>query len=114
MTNSIRMARLLNLMRVFRQEKIKLAPTMEEEVLLSYIVERHAEEKATTVSNLVATQLFGTPPTVQKKVNQLVAKDFLIFEKCSKDLRKLNLLPTPSAIEYFEDLFRHLTIDPIG
>ena len=113
MTDSVRMARLVNLMRVFREEKSKTPLTSDEEMILSYIVERIGEEKTTTVSNLVASQKFGTPPTVQKKVDQLVSKDLLVLVRCTKDSRKLNLTPTTTAIEYFDNLSHQLLANPL-
>lgn len=106
------MARLLNLMRAFREERSPL--TKDEEEVLSYVVERMGEERVTTVSNLVSSQLFGTPPTVQKKVDKLVSKDLLSLTRCTKDSRKINLAPTPRAVEYFDGLSIQFLIGPLS
>lgn len=109
MTNSIHIARLMNLMRAFRNERESPSVSNEEEFMLAFIIERGEKDITTTVSNLVASQFFGTPPTVQRRIDNLVKLNFLVLEKCAKDSRKQNLVATILAKEYFEDLSRHVS-----
>lgn len=111
MTDSISMARFFNLMRIFREERGRISLDHDEESVLLFVLERSQRGTATTVSNLVASQFFGTPPTVQKKVNQLVAKRILVIMRCADDSRKQNLVATPMAMEYFERLCGHLSVE---
>lgn len=110
MTGSLRIARLMNLMNAFREGEEGYCLQQDEEWILSFIYERAHKEVSTTVSDLVIARSFGTPPTVQRKVNKLAKNGLLVYAKDKSDSRKQNLALSDSAILYLEKLEKHLAI----
>lgn len=110
MSSSDHMVRLMNLMNAFRAEKKQNFLEQDEERVLAYIYEREALGRCTTVSDLVVSRFFGTPPTVQRRVNQLSAKGLLVFSRSPSDLRKQCLHLSDSAIKYLEELSIFLSL----
>lgn len=104
MKDSIRVARLLNLIQAFREESTEKMLSQQGEAVLAYLLERSEIGLNTTVSKLVSSQLFGTPPTVQKKVDQLVHTKFLMLTRDTADSRKQNLVLTEKALGHLESL----------
>lgn len=108
MSNSLRMARLMNVMKAFREAESECCLSQDEELILGFIYERHHREITTTVSDIVVARSFGTPPTVQRKVNQLSKNGMLIYSKSKNDSRKQNLALSDAAILYLERLANRL------
>ena len=108
MSKSLTMARLMNLMNAFREVESECCLSQDEELILGFIYERNHREVSTTVSDLVVARSFGTPPTVQRKVNKLSKNGMLIYSKSKDDLRKQNLGLSDEAVLYLEKLAGHL------
>lgn len=108
MSKSLKMARLMNLMNAFREVGSEFCLSQDEELILGFIYERSHREISTTVSDLVVARSFGTPPTVQRKVNKLSKSGLIIYSKCKEDSRKQNLGLSDDAVLYFERLAVHL------
>ena len=104
MTNSLRMARLLNVMNAFREDENEIDLSVDEERILGFIHERNCQGVVTTVSDIVVRRLFGTPPTVQRKIDRLFSAGMLIHMRLKSDLRKRNLVLTDRAVEYLHGL----------
>ena len=109
MIQSLRMAKLMNLMNAFREGASDSRLSQDEERMLAFVYEREHKEISTTVSDIVVSHLFGTPPTVQRKVNHLTKSGMLVMTKDKSDLRKQRLLLSDTAVRYFEDLAKHLS-----
>lgn len=104
MSNSIRMARLLNVMNAFRESEDEINLSIDEERILGFIHERNCLGTVTTVSDIVVRRSFGTPPTVQRRIVRLSNSGLLIYSRMQSDLRKQNLALSDRAVEYLEGL----------
>lgn len=104
MSNSLRVARLMNIMKAFREADTECCLSQDEELILGFIYERHHREISTIVSDIVVARSFGTPPTVQRRVNRLAKNGMLIFSKHKNDSRKNNLALSDTAVLYLDRL----------
>lgn len=111
MSQSLRMARLLNVLNAFREDVNLNSLTQDEERILGFIYERECKKLITTVSDIVFAHSFGTPPTVQRKINKLSKNGMLVYRKDRLDLRKQHLVLSDAAVQYLEDLARYLATE---
>lgn len=107
-SKGVNIARMINLMRVFRFDERKNLLSVDEELILCYIHERENEGRCTTVTDIVVNRIVGTTPTVQRKVDALTGKGFLSLSRDSKDLRKICLVLAVEAKDYLESMFDYL------
>lgn len=98
------MPRLLNLMYAFRIQSNEGALNSEGELLLAFVSERSEKGNTTTVSDVVRSGVFGTAPTVQRNVNNLLQKGLLETYRAPGEYRKISIKLTARSEVYMSDL----------
>lgn len=109
MAKGVAMARLLNLMEAFRS-KNEEGLSHGEANIIAFICEREALNKSTTVSDLVACQFHGTPPTVQRKVDALLKNGYLLIRRDVFDKRKQVLMLSETGAAYLQELSEYVSV----
>lgn len=99
------MSRLLNVLRAFKSSSNGCYIHRSELEVIAFIHQRNLAGMDTTVTNIVMTNEFGSPPTVQAKINKLHLIKFLLIQKCSKDTRRNVLIVTNSALKYLDEYY---------
>lgn len=108
MPPGINMTRLINLLSVFHGEKRNNFIEIDDLRILSQIVDTGKTGKCISVTDIVNCKLFGSPPTVQRRIKKLIRNGYIELSKCEKDQRKKCLVPTNEANIYLNDLTKYV------
>ena len=97
--------RFLNLFRALNNNYAdKGVSTIHQEAvaILAYVSEEHSNGRCTTITKVVQQIEFGTPPTIQRRLKELVALEFIVL--CKGDDKRHRLLKvTEQGDAYLRD-----------